>query len=735
MTVFNSLGSNYDLRTALQTLVASGGKGVRGQLTKLLSQRYGGSVVLTYKGRDALRLALEALPHKGKVVVNGYTCYAVFEAVAESGHAPLYLDIGDHSLNFPPESLERALTEHAGIVAVVVQNTLGFPCDIGPIEKLCEEHGIPLIEDLAHAIGTRYADGREAGTVGDFTALSFSQDKVIDAVSGGALIVRNGRYADRMPAPAVPVPISQQLKDRLYPILTWKIRTLYPLGLGKPFHALLRSSHLLSRPFDGFKSDVRILPDWYCGLITRQFQQLERTQAHRQRIARMYAERFGVCSPLPLKFDKTSAIRFPLLALDRDQLIEYLRKNGMYVSDIWYDAPISPQKYISHTNYRGECPHGERVADLMVNLPTHRNVSERAARRIADLASEWLQARNAGYHVAEVTSEAAWEAFITMRAPHSFLHSWTWGQLHAEEGVGVFRIGVYREQRLVAAALFLKIAARRGSFLLCPHGPLITPGNDEALLFEFIAEKAEALGAREKCAFIRICPLSPATEEPAQHYRSLGFRNAPIHMHPELAWMLDLTKSEDDLLKDMRKTTRYLIKQMERKGVEIAQSTDPGDIEKFWQVYQATVERQQFTPFRKEHLRREFELFAKDGHAAFFFGSYEGRTIAAAIIIFYNGQAFYHHSGSVPTFRDINASYLLQWRVIQEAKRRGCTLYNFWGISPEGRPEHPWAGLSLFKKGFGGFAESYLHAQDKPLTKQYWINYLVETMRRIKRGL
>ena len=73
--------------------------------------------------------------------------------------------------------------------------------------------------------------------------------------------------------------------------------------------------------------------------------------------------------------------------------------------------------------------------------------------------------------------------------------------------------------------------------------------------------------------------------------------------------------------------------------------------------------------------------------------------------------------------------------MIQEAKKRGCTLYNFWGVSPDNKPKHPWAGLSLFKKGFGGFEETYLHAQDKPLTKKYWLNYIIETVRRLKRRL
>lgn len=733
MTIFNSLGSNYDLATALRTLVSFGNDATRETLIQYLSARYGGSVVLTYKGRDALRLALAALPRKGKVAVNGYTCLAVYEAITQSGHTPLYLDVAEGALDFSPHALAAALEKDHAIVAVIVQNTLGSPVDIASIERLCKEHQLPLIEDLAHSIGMHYEDGREAGTVGDFAALSFSQDKLVDAVSGGALIVRNDTYRTAITVPSTNLPLSQQLKDRFYPILTWNVRMLYPLGLGKALHWLLKKFHLLSRPFDGSGRAPRMLPSWYCAVILREFYALGTTQAHRARIAHIYAAALSQWQPKP--FSLSSPIRFPLIVPDRTTFIAHLRTHEVHVSDIWYDAPVAPQKYLHRTNYAGECPNAEKVSAGMLNLPLHRNVSGQQATHIAQTALAYLRNTGAAYHVARIERENEWESFIARTRPHSFLQSWTWGQVHKDEGKVIFRIGAYRDDVLVGIALFIKHDARRGAFLLCPHGPLITSGEDRNSVLKVLADEAARLAQREHCAFVRVCPLDLDTEDARRTYGSLGFRDAPIHMHPELAWMLDVTRSEDELMKDMRKTTRYLVRQMEKKGVEISQSTNPADIDMFWQVYQSTVERQQFTPFSKAHLRNEFERFAKDGQAVFFFGRYEGQLIAAAIIIFYAGQAFYHHSGSIHQFRDVNASYLLQWRVIQEAKRRGCTHYNFWGISPENRPKHPWAGLSLFKKGFGGYAEAYVHAQDKPLTKKYWINWVVETVRRVKRGL
>jgi peptidoglycan pentaglycine glycine transferase (the first glycine) len=335
----------------------------------------------------------------------------------------------------------------------------------------------------------------------------------------------------------------------------------------------------------------------------------------------------------------------------------------------------------------------------------------------------------------EISNRSVWEDFIQTQQPHSFLQSWTWGEQYALSECTIFRLATFSGQTLTAVCLLIKIQARRGSFLLCPHGPVIS---EKAILQETLTalvDGAKKIAKTETCDFIRICPLLPDNEHSQQVFSKLGFKNAPIHMHPELSWMVDITPTEDELLKNMRKTTRYLIRRSESDGISVKMSTDPADMEIFWPVYEETVSRQQFAPYPKDYLRREFELFVSQNQAAFFFGMYKGEVISAAIIVYYGNSGFYHHSGSIQKFEKINASYLVQWEAIKEAKRRGMHYYNFWGIAPENRPKHPWAGLSLFKKGFGGFSESYLHAQDLPLTPKYYLNFAVETLRRRKRGL
>ena len=105
------------------------------------------------------------------------------------------------------------------------------------------------------------------------------------------------------------------------------------------------------------------------------------------------------------------------------------------------------------------------------------------------------------------------------------------------------------------------------------------------------------------------------------------------------------------------------------------------------------------------------------------------------MIIFHSKRGFYHQGASLPSKAPV--SYLLQWEAIKEAKRRGCERYNFWGIVPDTKENanHPWKGLSLFKKGFGGYEKDYLKTKDYPLSFRYWLVYVFEKIRKRKRHL
>ena len=343
---------------------------------------------------------------------------------------------------------------------------------------------------------------------------------------------------------------------------------------------------------------------------------------------------------------------------------------------------------------------------------------------------------NSTYRINRITDRRQWESLLREAKPQTFLHSWQWGDFNEKNGTPIIRYGIYHNDTLIGLALIVEVRARRGIFLLSPHGPVIPDKNHrEGALIELL-EELTCEGVRRGAVCIRLCPLYPDDTTHNNIFKSLAMRPAPVHLvHPELSWVLDLNLSEDELLKQMRKSTRYSIRKAEKEGVRIIQSNNPADLDRFYEVYKTTVARQQFTPFSKEYLQAEFETFAKDNRASFFFSEFQGATTSAAIILFDEHGGYYHHGATAQQYPHRTDAQLLQWEIIKECKRRGCQTYNFWGVVSEGERRHAWWGLSVFKRGFGGREERYLHAQDLVLSPKYWITYIIERIRRIQRGL
>lgn len=393
MSVFNSLGSNYNLSFALRTLRAKETK--KQLLLPYLEQRYRGKGILFSKGREAISFGLSLLQlAKGTHVgITGYTCIAVYAAVINAGYIPVYFDIDADTLNFTAQTLSKAVQKDPLLKVILIQNTLGLTNDIEDIEKVCRKHDIIIIEDLAHSAGAMYANGKEAGCVGDLTALSFSQDKMIDGITGGALLIRNRQYQQTASATLAPLSKKQQMIDRWYPLATYCIRTTYNLFLGKLLHMFLRNMHLLSQPVNIHTPFLlHNLPSWYERGIYEAYEKLPANLKHRRNIAKVYATTlFGqfLLKDIEKKIQQSANLRFPILTENRSGLISYLRTHQIYVSDIWYDSPVAPKRYQATTTYAHQCPAAEYVSDHMLNLPTHRNISERKAREIAERINAW----------------------------------------------------------------------------------------------------------------------------------------------------------------------------------------------------------------------------------------------------------------------------------------------------------------------------------------------------------
>lgn len=339
----------------------------------------------------------------------------------------------------------------------------------------------------------------------------------------------------------------------------------------------------------------------------------------------------------------------------------------------------------------------------------------------------------AKYTIETIINKEVWEDFILSQKPYSFLQSWAWGETNENVGAKIFRIGFKKDNKLVGVCLLIKENAKRGPHLVVPGGPIIDWDDNE--LVSLFTNSIKDLASKEKVWFIRVRPEIRDSADSQKLFKNLGFVLAPMHLHAENTWILDISKPEQNLLAEMRKSTRYLIKKSLNADLKLEISKDPKSASILFDLQKETAKRHKFVGFSQKLFESEIESFVEDDNAAVFICRKDKTVLAAAIIIFYGDTAYYHFSGSVSGFNEIPFSYFLQWQIIKEAKKRGIEYYNFWGIAPNSNPKHRFAGVTLFKTGFGGERIDWLHAHDLPISPLYWSTYIFETLRKILRRL
>lgn len=367
---FLGQAANYSGGEVLKHLFTVGMPSDCANLQRYLAKRYGGEAMLCKNGRSALCLALKAYFEPGdKVIVNGFTCYAVYEAVIAAGLKPVFVDINREDLNFDIDTLANVFRtgpaaaspttsskDSAGVPqaessvrvaprGIIIQNSLGNPVDIKKIERFAKEHNLTIIEDLAHCTGVKYTDGRECGTVGAAAAFSFGKDKSIDTISGGAVVLR-APVKHEIAAPSHIPQLSCHLRARFYPLFGILSRGLSYVHLGGILMRGLAKIHWVEKSADNRLDLSRRISRFEVKLALAQFKQLKRSGE--------------------------PPIREFCFVKDRDAVLKELAHAGYYFDGLWYKQPVSPERYYKKVHFpEKDCPNSVYVAEHIVNLPTY----------------------------------------------------------------------------------------------------------------------------------------------------------------------------------------------------------------------------------------------------------------------------------------------------------------------------------------------------------------------------
>lgn len=332
-----------------------------------------------------------------------------------------------------------------------------------------------------------------------------------------------------------------------------------------------------------------------------------------------------------------------------------------------------------------------------------------------------------------------WEEFLLKQPYTIFVQSPAYAEFYRsmdEEG----RIwGIYNEaNQLVAGTLIISVHARRGNFWLLPYGPIIAQTEPAAYqqISDFLLGELKVAAKQAQMDFIRISPFWSTADTNAWNcFKRNKLIRSPLHILAENTWLLDITPHEEDLLKNMEKNHRNLVRRCEKEGVRIEITSDPEAVEEFNRMHDVTVKRHNFHRFPDGYVRKEFNALAPQNAAVIKAFLPTGELDAVGIFMFYGTMSCYRHAASLMSDKRLPTSYAVQWAAIQEAKKRGCTVHNFWGIAPpEATKAHPFYGITHFKKGFGGYAFDLIPCHDLPISARYFLTWLIEKVRSIRRG-
>ena len=308
--------------------------------------------------------------------------------------------------------------------------------------------------------------------------------------------------------------------------------------------------------------------------------------------------------------------------------------------------------------------------------------------------------------IGRVTRSEGWNADV-LRMGGGFLQAWQWGEFQRALGREVLNV---RENGGMAQMIRMNLPFGK-SYWYAPRGPL---GQLPSLKMD--QDVAKSL-------FIRIEP----SETPDARFFAGAKKTHDVQ--PGQTLIVDLTQDPEAILAAMHEKWRYNIRLAERKGVKvyIAGERDPGALDVFWNLLEETTERDRFRAHDKEYYRSMLEALAgapsTDGKtrpvARLVFAEHDGRVLAANFMIYFGDTATYLHGASSRARRELMAPHLLHWTAMLDAKAWGYDDYDFWGVAPEGADDHPWAGITRFKRGFGGKYVAYPGTYDVPLDR-FW---------------
>ncbi|MFH1710128.1 MAG: DegT/DnrJ/EryC1/StrS aminotransferase family protein [bacterium] len=310
-----------------------------------ISKFLGSSTVIAVNtGTTAIHLALDALgiSKNDEVIVPSLTFVATIQAITATGATPVFCDIEPNTLNIDVKDVERKITSRTK--AVIPVHYRGLPCDMDALISVTKKNNIRIVEDAAHAFGSRYK-GKPVGSFGDVTCFSFDPIKVVTCGEGGAIAIRDSSLASLIQKKRI-LGIDKDTWSRYKHERSWFYDVLVP---GYRYHM----------------SNINAA----IGLV--QLKKFKKLNAKRIKIAKRYDRELGKISGLELLKTGYKDIAFFMYIIkvkkDRDALMKHLKESGID-SGIHY---IPSHLFTLYKGFATKLPATEKVWEEILTLPLY----------------------------------------------------------------------------------------------------------------------------------------------------------------------------------------------------------------------------------------------------------------------------------------------------------------------------------------------------------------------------
>ncbi len=318
---------------------------------------------------------------------------------------------------------------------------------------------------------------------------------------------------------------------------------------------------------------------------------------------------------------------------------------------------------------------------------------------------------------ATVEDPTTWnQALLGLPSPH-LLQTWTWGRIKEAHGWRPTRLLWHSAQgKPLAGAQILERSIGLAGFsltiLYCPKGPVLDW--EDRQLRRVVLRDLARIAAEREAVQLKMDPDVPLgrgvpgkqSEEPSslgpsvqEELREAGWRPSKEQIQFRNTMILDLVRSEEDILADMKQKTRYNVRLAGRRGVEIRVG-GVEDLDLLYDMYAETSVRDGFVIRSREYYETAWGEFIEKGLAQPLIAEVNSEPVAALIPYRFGDRAWYLYGMSRDKHRKKMPNYLLQWEAIRWAKARGCSSYDLWGAPDEFDRSDPLWGVYRFKRGF-----------------------------------